>query len=246
MRIAWLPLTVLVTCNCAAQSATGGTTATAVDDGGSSSNGGGSSGGGGSGGGSVTSDGSSTTGDGGAGGSSGSGGTGGGAQPTMSAPATPITFGGKSYSKNACPSGDKLLTGSWRLVDGKTEDPDTPLNGATTAEKLIFKGSGFIDKISGNDRGSNVTQVSEGWYFCADATELPSKHYGVHIEKANPNGAFGNEAGSGWFGEFLMKNPNQMAVLVSDSSDKNPAPGYLFYCRIGSTVNGHDCTDPLP
>ncbi len=94
--------------------------------------------------------------------------------------------------------------------------------------------------------GAAVTQVSEGWYFCADASELPSKHYGVQIEKAAPNGAYGNEAGTGWFGEFLMKNPNQMAVLVSDSSDKNPAPGYLFYCRIGSNVNGHDCADPLP
>ncbi len=152
--------------------------------------------------------------------------------------------GNKTYGKDTCPGGDAKIAGRWRLVDGNTEDPATVLTGATTAEMLTFDGNTFIDHIAGVDQGSPANQTMTGWYFCADASELASKDYGMHIDTATPSGAFGNSSGDVWFATVLMQGGDQLGIAVSDASDKNPS-GILLYCRVGSTINGHCCNDPF-
>jgi hypothetical protein len=154
-----------------------------------------------------------------------------------------FSAGGKSYTKDACPNGRKELQGSWRQVDSQTEDPATPFSDGTK-EVITFDGNTFTDHLAGPDNGKLTEQTSSGWYWCGDPSELSSGHNVVVLEKASPEGAFGNSSGDIFSAEWLTQGPNQMAYGLF-SGFEGKSNGSYFYCRIGSTVNGHCCNDPF-
>lgn len=158
-------------------------------------------------------------------------------------PWTEFAFAGKTYKLNKCEKGDPLLQGSWRLVDFETEDPATPLSD-TAKEVFTFDGNTFTDHLSGPDLGKETEQTNSGWYFCGDVSELSSKRHVMIIDKAIPNGTFGNSVGDTYSVEFLMDGANKMAFGLAKSFE-GKVEGYNKFCRIGSTVNGHCCNDPF-
>ncbi|MBI5610668.1 MAG: hypothetical protein HY902_17460 [Deltaproteobacteria bacterium] len=150
------------------------------------------------------------------------------------------TAEGTLLSCNVCRGGYQNLNGSWRFIDFKTEDPATPVD----PELLTFDGNTYTDRIRGDDGGKQVEQTSNGWYFCGDNVEIPSMDSIFVIEKATPDGAFGNHAGSFWRASVKTNGNDLIALGLSEGLTGNIIGEYL-YCRVGSTINGHPCTDPF-
>lgn len=147
--------------------------------------------------------------------------------------------GATFYSCNVCRGGYKVSQGKWRLVDGESMDPITPLDPGQ-AELLTIDGNTFTDHITGQDLGKPVDQTITGWYFCGDPAEIPSMNAVFVIETAVPDGAFANKAGSS-FQALVGSGVGNTDLLVLGLD----ATHAYVYCKVGSTINGHPCTDPF-
>lgn len=151
--------------------------------------------------------------------------------------------GNLTFTCNACPTGDPEIQGSWRLVDGETDDPSVPFSDGAK-EVIQFDGNTFTDHLHQPDHDVMTDQTTSGWYFCADKAELPSKHHVFVLQSAAPDGAFNNHAGDAFGADVLMAGPNILVLDMYDGIAGNNLGPY-HYCRIGSTVNGNACTDPF-
>lgn len=153
--------------------------------------------------------------------------------------------GGKTFSCNTCRGGYQNLQGSWRFIDFKTEDPSTPL-GKGYKETLKFDGNTLVNRLFEIDAGKATDQTIDGWYFCTDAAELKSKDAIFVLERAQPNGAFGNSSGD--FLRVSVKvnaaDANLIALGISSGLDGKLIGEYL-YCKVGSTIAGKPCSDPF-
>jgi hypothetical protein len=153
------------------------------------------------------------------------------------------TSGAKQFACNVCRGGYANLQGDWRFVDFASEDPATPV---TTLERLRIDGNTWSDRIRGDEGGKTVEQTLSGWYFCSDAAEMPSMDAVFVIDKAEPDGAFGNRAGTVFRATVKVKmgHDNQIALGLSNGID-GPFIGEFAYCKVGTTVGGHPCLDPF-
>lgn len=152
---------------------------------------------------------------------------------------------GKTISCNVCRGGYKNFQGAWRFIDFKTEDPATPL-GDGVAELLTIDGNTFVDRITGPDPDKQADQTTQGYYFCGDAAEIPSMDAVFVIQKATPDGAFGNKTG-GFFRASVKSgqgNDNLIALGLSEGLT-GKLIGEFIYCKVGSTIAGHPCSDPF-
>lgn len=152
-----------------------------------------------------------------------------------------------TFTCNTCRGGYASLKGTWRFIDFKTEDPATDLQGY--AETLQFDGNSWRNHLKGKDNNVQTDATVDGWYFCGDAVEMPvSKmaHEVLVVENAVPNGAFGNTIGDAYGVSIKTSTVNSdlIAIGLYDAIDGK----YLYensYCRIGSTIKGHPCSDPF-
>ncbi|MEZ4269208.1 MAG: hypothetical protein R3F39_22865 [Myxococcota bacterium] len=149
-----------------------------------------------------------------------------------------LVYEGKTYTCNECPGGLQIQEGRWRHIDGKTEDPDVPLDD-DYRERLELSGNTWSFVSDGTDSFTNTfeTQTVSGWYFCGDASEISTRgSVFVVTSVANP-GAFGWQEGIVITAELLMDGP--LSGMIFNWRD-GIAPGGStqdLYCRIGSTVS---------
>ncbi len=149
--------------------------------------------------------------------------------------------GSTVYSCNVCRGGYKASQGQWRLVDGESMDPITPLD-VGQAELLTIDGNTFSDHLTGQDLGKQADQTITGWYFCGDAAEIPSMDAVFVIQTAVPDGAFANKAGTSF--QALVGSGIGTTDILTLALAPDTTHAYV-YCRVGSTINGHACTDPF-
>ncbi|MBM4343948.1 MAG: hypothetical protein FJ100_11320 [Deltaproteobacteria bacterium] len=153
------------------------------------------------------------------------------------------TVGKQVFTCNVCRGGDPLLQGNWRQIDFKTEDPATPMG--DDKELLVVDGNVWHDRIAGKDKDGKVQeQVLDGWYFCSDAAEWPSKDQFWIVEQAVPEGLFGNKKGHVLRLEALTNGKDLLALTIYDAIDSKTTKTYN-YCRVGSTIKGSACKDPF-
>ena len=153
------------------------------------------------------------------------------------------TIGKQVFTCNVCRGGDPLLQGKWRQIDFKTEDPATPMG--DDKELLTVDGNVWHDRIGGKDTDGKVKeQTVDGWYFCSDAAEWPSKDQFWVVEQATPSGLFGNAKGNVLRLLALTNGKDLMALTIYDSVTSTKTKTYN-YCRVGSTIKGHPCNDPF-
>ncbi|MCB9729996.1 MAG: hypothetical protein H6744_18560 [Deltaproteobacteria bacterium] len=156
------------------------------------------------------------------------------------APSVPwkgFVYGGKTYTCNECPQGVRPNDGQWRHIDGRTEDPDVPLDDSYR-ERLTMSGNTWTFHSDGVDSatGAFEEQTVSGWYFCGDESEIPYKGLVFYTtEVANP-GAFGWEEGI-VISADLFTDGTGTGLLFVWRDGISPPPGIQdVYCRIGTTV----------
>jgi hypothetical protein len=157
---------------------------------------------------------------------------------------------GQGYTCNNCPNGLDFFAGSWRFVDFATEDPATPLKNGYK-ERLTVVGNTWRLDMAGLDLGKPVQATVQGWYWCADPVELKSANQVFVAETVSPEGAFGWASGLVFSGAVLVAtdspdpdHPDAIAwgfYLGFESGSHYDA----IYCRVGSTMAGHACSDPM-
>ncbi len=153
------------------------------------------------------------------------------------------TIGKQVFTCNVCRGGDSLLQGKWRQIDFATEDPATPMG--DDKELLTVDGNVWRDRIAGKDKDGKVKeQTVDGWYFCSDAAEWPSKDQFWVLEQAVPPSLFGNNKGNVLRLLALTKGKDLLALTIYDAVDSKTTKTYN-YCRVGSTIKGHPCNDPF-
>ncbi len=149
-----------------------------------------------------------------------------------------FSYEGKTYACNECPAGLQIQEGRWRHIDGKTEDPDVPLDD-NYRERLEFSGNTWTFHSDGTDSFTDTfeTQTVSGWYFCGDPSEIPSRgSVFVATSVSNP-GAFGWEEGIVISAELLMDG-GQTGMLFNWRDGIAPgAATQDVYCRIGAEVS---------
>jgi hypothetical protein len=153
--------------------------------------------------------------------------------------------GGQTFSCNTCRGGYPNLQGSWRFIDFKTEDPSTPL-AKSYKEVLKFDGNTLTNHLQESDAGQASEQRIDGWYFCTDAAELKAKDALFVLERAVPQGLFGNKSGD-FFRVSVKINAgsDDLIALGVYSGLSDTLLGEYLYCRIGSSVAGKACSDPF-
>lgn len=149
-----------------------------------------------------------------------------------------FAYEGKTYTCNECPSGLQLQEGRWRHIDGKTEDPDVPLDD-DYRERLELSGNTWTFTSDGVDSFTNTfeSQTVSGWYFCGDSSEIPSRgSVFVATSVSNP-GAFGWQQGIVISAE-LLTDGSQTGMLFNwrDGIAAGKATQDI-YCRIGAEVS---------
>lgn len=164
-----------------------------------------------------------------------------------------FVYEGKTYTCNRCPGGDHDLVGVWRHIHGNTEDPDTPLDDGYR-ERLSFDGNTWHQEASGFD---NVLEQQlsidiQGWYFCGDAPEIPSKINVFIADHVSPEGAFGWTSGSVFGADPLKQGPDKLLFQWFDPDDglRTANPINDVYCRVGAVIQtfaGEEklCPDPF-
>ncbi len=153
--------------------------------------------------------------------------------------------GGQTFSCNTCRGGYPNLQGSWRFIDFKTEDPSTPL-AKSYKEVLKFDGNTLSNHLQESDAGQASEQRIDGWYFCTDAVELKAKDAIFVLERAAPEGLFGNKSGD-FFRVSVKINAgsDDLIALGVYSGLSDTLLGEYLYCRIGTSVAGKACSDPF-
>lgn len=153
--------------------------------------------------------------------------------------------GGSTFSCNTCRGGYPNVQGSWRFIDFKTEDPSTPL-AKGYKEVLTFDGNTLRDWLQESDGGQVSEQHVDGWYFCTDAAELKAKDAIFVLERASPEGLFGNKSGD-FFRVSVKINAasDNLIALGVYAGLSDTLLGEYLYCRIGSSVAGKPCADPF-
>jgi hypothetical protein len=172
-------------------------------------------------------------------------------KPEVHGPSVPwsgFTHKGLTYTCNKCPGGDELLQGEWRAVFD-VDDPTVPYEGDPTFREYIqFNGNTFRNILEGEDLGTKVGAVIEGWFFCSSKPETVNETKFFVLTKVEPEGAFGWETGFVYSADTLMSDPNNMLLGWYDgvvTSAGGKYGGTAPYCRIGSEVGDIPCTDPF-
>lgn len=151
--------------------------------------------------------------------------------------------GTQSFTCNACRGGDPLAQGAWRFVDFTTEDPTTPLN-AELKQRLVVDGNTWHLRRSYVKDGVKGDIRIDGWYFCSDAAEMPSKDVVWVVTAVSPPGGFGYEPGSHYSGTFKTKGTDMLAWGLYEGMHSGKHFEEI-YCRVGTKVQDKDCTDPF-
>lgn len=157
-----------------------------------------------------------------------------------------FTAGDKTFTCNNCRGGDPVLQGTWRQIDFKTEDPATPMG--DDKDVITFDGNSWKEHIAGMDGGKLTEQTIDGWYFCSDAVEGLNKDEVFVIDKAAPEGTFGNSSGSFTRVTALASGKDLIALVLHEKFNAPAAQDKTStynYCRVGSTIKGHLCDDPF-
>lgn len=148
-----------------------------------------------------------------------------------------FTYDGKTYTCNECPSGLKIEEGRWRHIDGKSLDPEVPLDD-DYRERFELSGNTWTFQSDGIDAFTNTfeAQTVSGFYFCGDKSEISSRgKVFVATSVSNP-GAFGWEVGVVITADLLIDGARSgMLFQWWDGITKSSSTQDL-YCRIGSTV----------
>lgn len=150
--------------------------------------------------------------------------------------------GGKTYTCNACRGGSPSELGLWRLIDTATENPTTSLG--DFRESLTFDGNTWRARMQGDDAGKQVEAVIDGWYWCADSSELPSGNAVFIAETVKPEGAFGWKSGTVFSGDIKRKG-SDLRTLGLFTEFEGGTRNEWSYCRVGSSINGVACSDPF-
>lgn len=153
-----------------------------------------------------------------------------------SVPWTGFNYEGETYTCNACPAGLKDQEGRWRHIDGKTGDPDIPLDD-NYRERLELAGNTWNFKSDGIDSLTerSESQTVSGWYFCGDPSEIPSLRKVFVATSVSNSGAFGWQEGIVISADLMMDGPT--GLLFNWRDGIGPGQGIQdIYCRIGSEV----------
>lgn len=153
--------------------------------------------------------------------------------------------GGQTFTCNTCRGGYPNLQGHWRFIDFKTEDPSTPL-AKSYKEVLSFDGNTLRNHLQESDAGQQSEQRIDGWYFCSDAAELKAKDAIFILERAVPEGLFGNKSGDFFRVSVKINAANDDLIALGVYAGlSDTLLGEYLYCRIGSSVAGKACSDPF-
>jgi len=150
-----------------------------------------------------------------------------------------FTHKGTTYTCNVQRGGRADMQGTWRLVDGKTEDPRTPLKleGQPYRETMAIDGNTFINKVSGVDLGKPVTATFSGWYWSADDAEIKGEPTIFVFTASEPKSAFGFDASSVYGATVLHDGVNRMGLFDMRFDDLHKVGKDSFlYCRVGTKV----------
>jgi len=148
---------------------------------------------------------------------------------------------GKTYTCNECRGGYPGDQGMWRLIDFKTENPATSLG--DYRETLTFDGNTWHEHIAGDDQGKQVDATIDGWFWCADTSELNSGKAVFIAETVVPPGAWGMSVGA--FTADIKSNGDNLRAIGFDTAFDGGTHAEYIYCRVGSVINGVACSDPF-
>ena len=120
--------------------------------------------------------------------------------------------------KNRCPKGKDTLQGKWRFI-GKSRTPDF-------RDELDVRGTHFVERLSGRPDGKPLKARLEGEIRC-----LFSNRVLVMVDKAQPEGAFGNHAGDAFPCDVLGAmdgSHDRFLLLCFFDFDVRPVAGREF------------------
>ncbi len=149
---------------------------------------------------------------------------------------------GKTYTCNECRGGYPGDQGTWRLIDFATENPSTSLG--DFRETLTFDGNTWRDHLAGDDLGKQVDAMVDGWFWCADTSELTSGNAVFIVDSVKPEGAFGWQSGMVFSGD-IKSNGKDLRALGLFTGFEGGKHNEWLYCRVGSTISGVPCSDPF-
>jgi len=157
-----------------------------------------------------------------------------------------LTVGGTSYTCNGCPNGHPDIQGRWRFhMMGRQENPDLvdytlPDPVTDYAQVLFVDGNTFYWGV--RDVQEQRTAQHRGYYFCSMRTENSAKHIYWVFTDSDESDSVSRILRTD---TILSGGSNNFLFSIFDSPTGGSEFQNFYYCRFGSSKDGHTCGDPM-